>query len=331
MRAFRACQTGPHGMARMGAGDWNDGMNRVGGESVWLSEFISACADAYADVCPDPADAEWLRALARRHRGAVELYAWDGHWYRRAIMDDGTPLGTASGDVCRIDLIAQAWAILCGLSHDRCRAALDSAWELLVDEKNSLIRLLWPPFERDGIDPGYIRGYPGGVRENGAQYTHGACWLLLALVRMGDARRAHRALDMLLPPYRADAPEKAERYRVEPYVTAADVYALPGHVGRGGWTWYTGSAAWLYVAVLALLGFERRGDRVRLNALLGDWPEVTVTLQHGKSLYRLICGGGFDRVALDGRYTGEDFITLVDDGREHVATFPPRREATPCG
>ena len=329
MRAFRATDTaGAHGLALMGAGDWNDGMNRVGrlgrGESVWLSEFLAACADSYAEICPMESDAAWLRALARRHRGAVELYGWDGQWYLRAFTDDGAALGGADGDCCRIDLIAQAWAALCGLSPDRCRTALDAAWDMLVDAPRGIVRLLTPPFDGGSVDPGYIRGYPGGIRENGAQYTHAACWYLLALIRLGDADRAHRVLRMLLPPNRADTPEKAKRYRVEPYVMAADVCALDGQEGRGGWTWYTGSAAWLYVAVLGLLGYERRGDRVRLHALLGDWEEVVVTIVHGGSRYRLVCGATVQRVTLDGRPTGTETIPLIDDGREHEALFPPR-------
>lgn len=328
MRAFRTADTGEHGLALMGAGDWNDGMNRVGakgkGESIWLSEFIAACDDAYADICGNEADAEWLRGLARRHRGAVELYGWDGGWYRRAYMDDGTPLGSAEGEVCQIDLIAQAWAVLAGLSKDRCRTAMEAAWSLLVDEEQGIIKLLAPPFTNDGIDPGYIRGYPEGVRENGAQYTHGACWLLLALIEMGDAEQAHAVLRMLLPSNHADTHEKARRYRVEPYVTAADIYTLPGYGGRGGWTWYTGSAAWLYVAALRLLGFERRGDRVRLNALLGEWDEASVTLRHGASVYRLICRRDATGISLDAKPTGEKFITLMDDGQAHEAVFPGR-------
>ena len=330
IRAFRATDTaGSHGLALMGAGDWNDGMNRVGhlgqGESVWLSQFLAACADSYAEICPASEDAAWLRTLARRHRGAVELYGWDGAWYLRAYLDDGTALGGANGACCRIDLIPQAWAAMCRLSPDRCRAALDAAWDMLVDERHGIIRLLTPPFDGNGADPGYIRGYPGGVRENGGQYTHAACWFMLALCRMGDADRAHRVLQMLLPTGHADSPEKVKRYRVEPYVMAADLWDLEGFKGRGGWTWYTGSAAWMYVGVLSLLGYERRGDRVRLNALLGRWPEVSVTVEHGHSRYHLICGQNVDRVTLDGTPTGESFITLQDDGQNHEARFPPRR------
>ena len=329
MRAFRVSDvTGEHGLALMGAGDWNDGMNRVGrrgrGESVWLSEFIAACAECYAGICPVEDDAEWLRALARRHRGAVELYGWDGGWYLRAYMDDGSPLGGKECTSCRIDLIAQVWAVFSGLSRERCQTAIDAAWERLVDESHGIIRLLTPPFDAEGADPGYIRGYPGGVRENGAQYTHAACWLLLALIRMGDADRAHRALQMLLPPYHADTPEKAQRYRVEPYVMAGDICAVPGQEGRGGWTWYTGSAAWLYVAVLNLMGYERRGNQVRLNAMPGIWPEVSVTLRYGGSRYRLICNCETHRTTLDGVPVKADFIQLIDDGGEHTALFPIR-------
>ena len=322
LRAFRATDAvGRHGLALMGAGDWNDGMNRVGsggrGESVWLSMFLAAAAEDYAEICPDAADAAALRALACRHRAAVERFGWAGGWYLRAFDDDGASLR-------QLDLIAQAWAVLSGLDEARARAAVDAARARLVDEANGIIRLLDPPFAPEDPDPGYIRGYPGGVRENGAQYTHAACWLLLALIRLGDADRAHGTLRMLLPPRHADTPEKAERYRVEPYVMAGDICALPGQEGRGGWTWYTGSAAWLYMCVLELLGYERRGDRVRLRALLGKWPEASVTLRFGKSAYRLVCKKDAREVTLDGHAIPGDFITLTDDGGTHEAVFPPR-------
>ena len=186
---------------------------------------------------------------------------------------------------------------------------------------HGIIRLLTPPFEGRGVDPGYIRGYPGGVRENGAQYTHAALWLLLALIRMGDADRAHAALGMLLPYNHADRPEKALEYRVEPYVMAADVYDRPGMEGRGGWTWYTGSAAWMYVCLLALLGYERRGARVRLNAPAGRLARGRVTVPFGGSRYRLVCDKNAARVTLDGAEVEEDFIN--DRRRQaHEARFP---------
>ncbi|MBR1822089.1 MAG: glycosyl transferase, partial [Clostridia bacterium] len=330
MRAFfRAARSGSHGLLLMGAGDWNDGMDRVGaagrGESVWLTQFAVACADAYRETAPDAGDQAWLEALARRLRIAIEVNGWDGGWYLRAYDDDGAPLGSANNGECRIDAISQAWAVLAGLDGARCRMAMDAAWENLADGRLGLIRLLTPPFEGRGSDPGYIRAYPAGVRENGGQYTHGALWLLLALIRLGDARRAHRALQMLLPTSHSDTPERARVYRVEPYVMAADVYDRPGAEGRGGWTWYTGSAAWMYVCVLELLGYERRGDRVRLNALLGDWPRASVTVPFGGSRYRLTCARSAVRVTLDGAGVEGDFIRMVDDGRSHEAVFPPRK------
>ena len=294
MRAFRrADRRGRHGLLLMGGGDWNDGMDRVGargrGESVWLSQFAIACADRYRRVAPKEEDRAWLWRFGEELRRAVEDHGWDGGWYLRAYDDDGCPLGSANDRECRIDAISQAWAVLAGLDANRCRVAMDAAWDRLVDRSAGIIRLLTPPFDGHGPDPGYIRGYPPGVRENGGQYTHGALWIFLALIRMGDAKRAHRALDMLLPFRHSDAPDKARVYRVEPYVMAADIYDRPGMAGRGGWTWYTGSAAWMYNCILALLGYERRENRVRLNALLGDWPAASVTVPFGQSTYRLVC------------------------------------------
>ena len=329
MRAFRrAARFGAHGLLLMGAGDWNDGMNRVGaagrGESVWLSEFALACADAYREIAPEKADRDWLGALAARLRNGVETSGWDGKWYLRAYADDGAPLGGASGEACRIDAISQAWAVLAGLDPARCRMAMDAAWDALVDREAGLIRLLTPPFGAGSPDPGYIRGYPPGVRENGGQYTHGALWLLLALIRMGDADRAHEALRLLLPFNHADTPGKTMRYRVEPYVMAADVYDHPDMPGRGGWTWYTGSAGWMYGCILELLGYERRGDEARLCALLGDWPEASVTVPFGNSRYRLTCSKSAARVTLDGVEIKGKTIRMTDDGQTHEALFPPR-------
>jgi len=329
MRALRrAARVGSHGLALMGGGDWNDGMNRVGakglGESVWLSQFLAVCAGKYAEIAPDEADRAWLTELSQRMKRAVEEHGWDGEWYLRAYMDDGRPLGSAQSSACRIDAISQAWAVMAGLDPKRCARAMDSAWKQLVDERLGIVRLLAPPFDDDDVDPGYIRSYPAGVRENGAQYTHGACWLLLALIRMGDAGRAHGMLRMLMPQNHADTPEKARLYRVEPYVLAADVYDGV-HAGRGGWTWYTGSAAWLYLCMLEMLGYERRGNRVRMCSLLGDWPEAAVTVKHGGAKYRLICRREAQEILLDGQRVEGEWIDLDDDGREHEAVFPPRR------
>ncbi len=329
MRAFkRACRTGVHGLLLMGAGDWNDGMDRVGaqgrGESVWLTQFAIACADRYRRVAPVEEDRVWLWRMGETLRQAVEAHGWDGGWYLRAWDDDGTALGSARCRECRIDAISQAWAVLAGLDPARCRMATDAAWNLLVDRSAGIIRLLMPPFDGKDSDPGYIRGYPPGVRENGGQYTHGALWLLLALIRQGDAERAHAALQMLLPHNHANSAEAVSVYRVEPYVMAADVYDHPNLRGRGGWTWYTGSAGWMYNAILALLGYERRGDRVRLNALLGDWPAAAVVVQFGRSHYRLVSDRKAERVTLDGNSIEDDFITMTDDGHAHEVMFPAR-------
>lgn len=330
MRAFRrAAQTGEHGLCLMGAGDWNDGMNRVGvegrGESIWLSEFLAACAVEYARIAPNAEDKAWLVALNEKMLAALEENAWDGAWYLRAYTDEGMKLGGHECECCRIDLISQAWAVLAGLDEQRCGSAVDAAWEHLADEKLKLIRLLTPPFDAKVYDPGYIAAYPKGIRENGAQYTHAACWMLVALAEMGDAERAHRVLQMLLPVNHAATRSDADAYRVEPYVMAADIYTNPQHEGRGGWTWYTGSAAWMLLGILKLLGYEREGNRVRLNALLGDWEEVQLELQWGLSCYRLVCRRDAQCVSLDGETLEDDFVYLADDGREHTAIFPARK------
>ena len=336
MRAFRlsASRTGEHGLALMGAGDWNDSMNRVGargrGESVWLSQFLCAAAETYAEVAPDEADRAFLNALSAQMKAAVEEFGWDGGWYLRAYTDDGDRLGSASGQACRIDALAQAWAALAGLDAARVRRALDAAWENLVDEEHGVVRLLTPPFDGEEIDPGYIRAYPPGVRENGGQYTHAACWLLLACVRTGQGRRAHRLLDMLNPVKHARTRREADLYRVEPYVIAADVYGEAPYAGRGGWTWYTGAAGWYGLCVLAVLGYERRGDAVRLNALLGDWTEAEVRLRVGRSEYRLLTRADARAVTLDGVEAPDGFVRLRDDGMPHEAVFPPRKEEGPA-
>ena len=333
MRAFHrsASLTGEHGLALMGSGDWNDSMNRVGargkGESVWLSEFLCVAAERYAEVAPDEADRAWLNALSAQMKAAVEEFGWDGAWYLRAYTDEGRTLGSASGQACRIDALSQAWAALAGLEETRVRRALDAAWENLVDEEHGVAKLLTPPFDGGEIDPGYIRAYPPGVRENGGQYTHGACWLLLAYIRTGQGRRAHRLLRLLNPVNHARTRREADVYRVEPYVIAADVYGEPPHAGRGGWTWYTGAASWYALCMLALLGYERHGDEVRLNALLGDWPEAEARLQFGGSEYRLLCRADARAVTLDGVPVLGDFVRLQDDGARHEAVFPPRDEA----
>jgi cyclic beta-1,2-glucan synthetase len=279
----RSLTRGAHGLPLIGSGDWNDGMNRVGregrGESVWLGFFLYDILDDFIPICEARGDGtrashyrDYRTALAR----ALDLSGWDGQWYRRAYYDDGTPIGSATSDECRIDAIAQAWAVMSGVaSSERAACALDALEEHLVDEEGGLIRLLDPPFDRTPHDPGYIKGYLPGVRENGGQYTHGALWVVRALAEAGRTDRAARLLEMLSPVSHATTPAGVAVYRAEPYVIAADVYGAPPHVGRAGWSWYTGSSGWmLRVAIESLLGFELdHGRAIRLRPRLpADWP-----------------------------------------------------------
>ena len=287
----RAFGTGQHGLPLMGAGDWNDGMNRVGvggqGESVWLGWFLAdtlAEFDAVACGRGDHAFAEEADAVRGRLLTALEAFGWDGAWYRRAYFDDGTPLGSVTNDACRIDAIAQSWAAICGDGRRRRAVrAMDSVHEHLVDQDEGLARLFTPPFVDSQPDPGYVQAYPPGVRENGGQYTHGAIWSIFADAALGRDDRAGALFALLNPVNHALTPEAAQRYLVEPYVVAADVYSVAPHVGRGGWTWYTGAAGWLYRAALeAILGVSLEGAGVALRPCLPpSWPEATVTIRRG--------------------------------------------------
>jgi cyclic beta-1,2-glucan synthetase len=266
--------TGSHGLPHIGTGDWNDGMNLVGaegrGESVWLAWFqlsILPPFTALAEQRRDPRAAEW-RAHVERLRTSAEG-AWDGAWYRRAYFDDGTPLGSAENEECRIDAIAQSWAVLSAAANPaRARQAMESLDEHLVRREDGLVLLLTPPFDRMVPSPGYIRGYVPGVRENGGQYTHAALWSVLAFARLGDGTRAMELFAMLNPVNKTRGIEDVARYRAEPYVVAADVYSAAGHTGRGGWTWYTGAAGWMYrVGIEGLLGLSLRGGALHVEQL----------------------------------------------------------------
>ncbi len=279
----RSLATGAHGLPLMGTGDWNDGMNRVGregrGESVWLGWFLFAMLADWAARCERRGEGERARRYrAQRARLAAALHAeaWDGAWYRRAWYDDGSVLGSAASDECRIDALAQAWAVISGAAPpERAAAALDAVEEQLVSLEDGLVRLLAPPFDRTRHDPGYIKGYLPGIRENGGQYTHAALWFVRACAEAGRRDRAAALLERLTPAWHAATPERAALYQVEPYVVAADVYGAPPHVGRGGWTWYTGSAGWmLRVALESLLGFGlEAGSTLVLRPRIPDsWP-----------------------------------------------------------
>jgi len=317
------------GLPLMEAGDWNDGMNRVGaegkGESIWLAWFLyDTCAGLLPLARARGEDdvalrlTRWMEQL----RSAVEAHGWDGQWYRRAFFDDGSPLGSRLSTEARIDAIAQSWAVLSGAaSRDRARRALDAAWEQLVRPDAGVALLLDPPFEGRGPNPGYIAAYPPGVRENGGQYTHAAAWLLRALARTGDGERAGDLLRLLLPTRHAGTPEGRLRYRVEPYVLAADVYGAEPHTGRGGWTWYTGSAGWLWRVTLEdVLGVARRGRHLRLRPCIPPtWDRYEVQLQVGRQTVEIEVlnpegvATGIRRCLLDGEEVDPERIRIDPD------------------
>jgi len=328
---------GEHGLPLMGSGDWNDGMNRVGiggkGESVWLGWFLHKTLTEFAEVClrvgDDTAAAEY-RAQAERIRKALEAHAWDGAWYRRAYYDDGTPLGSAQNAECQIDSIAQSWSVLSGAGQpERQAQAMQSVYERLVRPADQLVLLFTPPFDTTLHDPGYVKGYPPGVRENGGQYTHAAIWAAWAYAKLGDGDRAYELFHLLNPVSHSDSAEKMERYRVEPYVVVADIYGVPPYVGRGGWTWYTGSAGWLYrLGIEGILGFEKLGDQLRITPHLPtDWPGFELTYSFPtsgatKTTYHIVVSktDGCDKTScmfLDGVEVTEGAIQLVNDGILH--------------
>jgi cyclic beta-1,2-glucan synthetase len=334
LRALERGQTrGPHGLPLIGNGDWNDGMNRVGhlgrGESVWVGWFLAATLNEFAPLCQARGDAERaaaLRAEATRLAAAIDEQAWDGEWYRRAYFDDGTPLGSATNDACAIDAIAQSWSVISGVGRsDRARQAMESLHERLIRSDLGMILLLAPPFQETGLDPGYIKGYLPGVRENGGQYTHGALWAVQATALLGDGDRAGELFGWLNPINRGLGPEAVERYKVEPYVVAADIYASAQHLGRGGWTWYTGSAGWMYrLAIETLLGFRLRGDHFALDPVIPRaWPGFKLRYRAGSTQYEITVENpdgvsqGVRSSELDGRPLAGNTVPLVDDGQEH--------------
>ena len=328
---------GEHGLPLIGTGDWNDGMNRVGeggrGESVWLGWFLLRVIDLFAPFAAarDDARARHWRAHAIMLRAAIERDAWDGEWYRRATFDDGTWLGSKESGECRIDSIAQSWAVLSGAADpDRAATAMASVEAQLVREADGIALLFTPPFDTTPHDPGYIRGYPPGLRENGGQYSHAAMWTILAHAARGDGDHAHRLFALLNPINHALTPAAVERYAVEPYVVAADVYSVAPHVGRGGWTWYTGSAAWMYRAgVEGILGLRRQGDHLVIAPCLpADWPgyAATVTIDEARFDIRVdkpIGDGG--RIA-DVRLDGVAIASVT--GGVRVALSPGRHDLT---
>ena len=330
----RSLGVGVHGLPLMGTGDWNDGMNRVGdqgkGESVWLAWFLHCVLAKWAPLAKsrgEIARATSWAAHATAIAKAVDGEAWDGKWYRRAYFDDGSPLGHSGADACEIDSIAQSWSVMSAAGNPaRARQAMASLDERLVDRANRMILLLTPPFDHTALEPGYIKGYVPGVRENGAQYTHGAAWSAIAFAELGDGNKAHELLSMLNPITHSSSPADAQRYRVEPYVSVGDVYSAEAHVGRGGWTWYSGSAGWLHRAgVEWLLGICRRGSRLSIDPCIPRaWPGFSAVFRHGSGRYDIVVENpngvcrGVVSLELDGAMLADrSGVVLADDGAVH--------------
>jgi len=326
---------GSHGLPLIGGGDWNDGLNRVGvegrGESVWMGWFLHVALTAFIPVAAvrgdEPRAAAWA-AHANALATALDAEAWDGDWYRRGWFDDGSPLGSSSSIECRIDSIAQSWAVIAGAGDpERARRAMAAAERELVSPETGLALLFAPPFDQTPLDPGYIKGYPPGIRENGGQYTHAALWSVIALARLGEGDKAAALLTMLNPINHSLTPSEMHRYKVEPYVVAADVYSRPPHVGRGGWTWYTGAAGWMQRAAIEdLLGLRIAGQFLHLDPCIPKhWPGFELTLRHGGAVYEFIVENpdgvcrGVVRADCDGVALSERplRIAVQGDGRTH--------------
>jgi cyclic beta-1,2-glucan synthetase len=340
----RSLKVGAHGLPLMGSGDWNDGMNRVGnqgrGESIWVGWFLHTTlgwfkpfAEARKDAKRVDAYSEHIEKLKR----ALESGGWDGDWYRRAYFDDGTPLGSVQNEECRIDSIVQSWGVISGAAdHHRAVRAMAAVEEYLIRRGDGLVILFTPPFDKSALDPGYIKGYVPGVRENGGQYTHAALWMLIAYAMLGDGDRAGELFALLNPINHASTRAGLHKYKVEPYVAAGDVYAVPPHTGRGGWTWYTGSASWMYRAGLEfMLGFKLQGDRLTIDPCIPPgWRDYEINYRHGTARYQIKVENpyglsrGVASVELDGKPLPTDDIPLLDDGARHtvrvvLGTRPP--------
>jgi cyclic beta-1,2-glucan synthetase len=325
---------GSHGLPLIGTGDWNDGMNRVGiegkGESVWLGWFLYRVLSDWAPIAGARGESErsarWL-AHAAQLREALQRDAWDGQWYRRAYFDDGTPLGSRANDECQIDAIAQSWSVLSGAGDpERSRQALGAVDKYLIRRRDQLHLLLTPPFDKTPLDPGYIKGYLPGVRENGGQYTHAAVWSIVAFAMLGDGDRAGELFNLINPVRHAESPDGVQRYQVEPYVVAGDVYSETPHVGRGGWTWYTGAAGWLYRAGLeSILGFSLRGQRLVLDPCIPrEWDGFSMVFRYHATRYEIAIENrshvsrGVVRLELDGApVAGQAGVGLQDDHAVH--------------
>ena len=338
----RAMAFGIHGLPLIGSGDWNDGMNKIGqggrGESVWLGWFIISVLKGFAPICRmmgDTPRAKKYTETADRISKAIEKSAWDGEWYQRAYFDDGKPLGSKRNDECKIDSIAQSWAVISGEGDpERDATAMDSIDTRLIDQENGIIKLFAPPFDHGELDPGYIRGYLQGVRENGGQYTHAAAWAIMAWAMLGNGNKAWEYFELINPINHTRNVQECSKYKLEPYVVAADVYAAHPYSGRGGWSWYTGSASWLYKTGLEnILGFKKNRDTLTIDPCISSkWAEYAIQYKYISTLYKIRVHNpegvskGVVRISLDGNAMEGNAIRLVDDGAVHdvVVVMAPR-------
>ena len=323
---------GTHGLPLIGCGDWNDGMNLVGengqGESVWLAFFLYEVLASFTKVARLRGDltfAEHCDSEAARLRENIEQNGWDGEWYRRAYFDNGEPLGSAINEECQIDSLPQSWSILSGAGDPtRSRLAMEAVDRRLVRRDTGLIQLFDPPFDKSALDPGYIKGYVPGVRENGGQYTHAAIWTIMAFAKLGDQRRAWELFAMINPINHGSTPQQIATYKVEPYVIAADVYAVAPHTGRGGWTWYTGSASWMYRLIIeSLLGLQLEIDKLRFTPCLpAEWKSFKLHYRFRETYYHITVNQsgsekGIQKITLDGVNQDGGVIALTNDGNHH--------------
>ena len=326
----RSIRFGIHGLPLIGSGDWNDGMNNVGiegkGESVWLGFFLFDVLKRFESVATTMKDEAFVllcQKSAEQLKSNIDNNAWDGAWYRRAYFDDGSPLGSSTNSECKIDSIVQSWAVLSGAGVPaKTHQALESANDFLVDRTNSLIRILDPPFDHSEKDPGYIKGYLPGIRENGGQYSHAAIWLVMAMARQGNHQITWELLNMINPVNHGKSPDEIATYKAEPYVMAADVYSVSPHIGRGGWTWYTGSAGWMYQLILeSFLGLTREGSTLKINPCVPDhWTSFEIDYRFENTPYhiKVLLTESDESLTLDGDVLKDLIIHLTDDHKDHI-------------
>jgi cellobiose phosphorylase/uncharacterized membrane protein len=325
-----ALRFGEHGLPLMGSGDWNDGMNMVGiqgkGESVWLAFFLYDVLNRFIKVATHQGDLEFVSECEKQATllmKNVNTHAWDGEWYKRAYFDDGTPLGTSANDECKIDAISQSWSVLSnGGEADRSITSMKSANKFLINRDKGIIQLLEPPFDVSELNPGYIKGYVPGVRENGGQYSHAAIWMVMAFAKLGDNEMTSELLKMINPIHHGTTADQVSTYKVEPYVMAADVYGVAPHIGRGGWTWYTGSAGWMYQLILeSFLGFNREGNMLKFKPCIPkDWKSFSLVYRFQETNYNIHIhqdGSTGKSLQMDGVLQTEDTIQMMNDGKEH--------------